>query len=63
VTKHGRPWAVLLDYVQYQMLIERLEDLEDLQDMQDAEVEYRKTGGRDLEVVIRELENSDDVSD
>lgn len=57
MTKHGRPCAVLLDYVQYQMLIERLEDL------QGAEVEYRKTGGRDLEVVIRELENSDDVAD
>jgi len=52
IGKHGVPMAALLSVAEYQEL---LEDLEDLRDMFQAEQEYRRTGGKDFEDVVRKL--------
>lgn len=52
IGKHGIPMAALLPIAEYEEL---LQDLEDLRDMHEAEVEYRHTGGRDFEEVVKNL--------
>lgn len=52
IGKHGVPMAALLPIAEYEEL---LQDLEDLRDMQQAEAEYRRTGGRRLEEVVKAL--------
>ena len=52
IGKHGIPMAALLPIAEYEEL---LQDLEDLRDMQEAGEEYRRTGGKKLEEVIKAL--------
>lgn len=52
IGKHGVPMAALLPIRQYEEL---LQDLEDLRDMLQAEQEYRRTGGKDFEGVVKKL--------
>lgn len=52
IGKHGVPMAALLPIAEYEEL---LQDLEDLRDMQEAEAEYRRTGGKTLEGVVKGL--------
>ena len=52
IGKHGVPMAALLSVTEYRDL---LEDLEDLRDMLQAEQEYRQTGGKDFEDVVKRL--------
>jgi len=49
IGKHGIPMAALLPIAEYEEL---LQDLEDLRDMHEAEIEYRRTRGRDFEEVM-----------
>lgn len=53
IGKHGVPMAALLSIAEYEEL---LEDLEDLRDMHQGEQEYRRTGGKDFEAVVKGLE-------
>ncbi len=50
IGKHGVPMAALLPIREYEEL---LQDLEDLRDMLQAEQEFRRTGGRDFENVVK----------
>jgi prevent-host-death family protein len=50
IGKHGIPMAALLPIAEYEEL---LQDLEDLRDMHEAEIEYRRTGGRGFEEVVK----------
>ena len=50
--KHGVLMAALLPIRGYEEL---LQDLENLRDMLQAEQEYCRTGGRDLEDVVKKL--------
>ena len=50
IGKHGVPMAALLPIAEYEEL---LQDLEDLRAMQQAEAEYRRTGGKRLEEVVK----------
>lgn len=52
IGKHGVPMAALLPIAEYHEL---LQDLEDLRDMLQAEQEYRRTGGKDFEGVVKKL--------
>ncbi len=52
IGKHGVPMAALLPIREYEEL---LQDLEDLRDMLQAEQEFRRTGGRDFEDVVKKL--------
>ena len=52
IGKHGVPMAALLPIAEYEEL---LQDLEDLRAMQQAEAEYRRTGGKRLEEVVKAL--------
>lgn len=52
IGKHGVPMAALLPIREYEEL---LQDLEDLRDMLQAEQEYRRTGGKDFEGVVKKL--------
>jgi prevent-host-death family protein len=52
IGKHGVPMAALLPIREYEEL---LQDLEDLRDMLQAEQEYRRTGGKDFEDVVKKL--------
>lgn len=52
IGKHGVPMAALLPIREYEEL---LQDLEDLRDMLQAEQEFRHTGGRDFEDVVKKL--------
>ena len=52
IGKHGVPMAALLSVNEYEEL---LQDLEDLRDMLQAEQEYRRTGGKDFEEVVKGL--------
>ncbi|MCI0371151.1 MAG: type II toxin-antitoxin system Phd/YefM family antitoxin [candidate division NC10 bacterium] len=52
IAKHGIPMAALLPIAEYEEL---LQDLEDLRDMQEAEADYRRTGGKKLEEVVKAL--------
>ncbi len=52
IGKRGVPMAALLPIVEYEEL---LQDLEDLRDMEEAEAEYRRTGGKRLEEVVKAL--------
>ena len=52
IGKHGVPMAALLPIAEYEEL---LQDLEDLRDMQEAEAEYRRTGGKEFEEVVKGL--------
>ena len=52
IGKHGVPMAALLSIKEYEEL---LQDLEDLRDMLQAEQEYRRTGGKDFEDVVKKL--------
>ncbi len=52
IGKHGIPMVALLPIAEYEEL---LQDLEDLRDMQQAEAEYRRTGGKRLEEVVKAL--------
>ncbi|HDN80255.1 MAG: hypothetical protein DRI61_14700 [Chloroflexi bacterium] len=48
--------GVLINYEDYQKLLQRLEDLEDLQAMYEAEAEYRAGEGRPFSEIVAELE-------
>jgi prevent-host-death family protein len=52
IGKHGVPMAALLPIREYEEL---LQDLEDLRDMLQAEQEYRRTGGKNFEDVVKRL--------
>lgn len=52
IGKHGVPMAALLPIREYEEL---LQDLEDLRDMLQAEQEYRRTGGKDFQEVVKKL--------
>ena len=52
IGKHGVPMAALLSVTEYEQL---LQDLEDLRDMLQAEQDYRRTGGKDFEEVVKGL--------
>jgi len=52
IGKHGVPMAALLPIREYEEL---LQDLDDLRDMLQAEQEYRRTGGKDFENVVKKL--------
>ncbi|MGH7408962.1 MAG: hypothetical protein ACREKF_13265 [Candidatus Methylomirabilales bacterium] len=52
IGKRGVPMAARLSIVVYEEL---LQDLEDLRDMQEAEAEYRRTGSKRLEEVVKAL--------
>jgi prevent-host-death family protein len=52
IGKHGVPMAALLPIREYEEL---LQDLEDLRDLLQAEQEFRRTGGRDFEDVVKKL--------
>jgi prevent-host-death family protein len=50
IGKHGVPMATLLPIREYEEL---LQDVENLRDMLQAEQEFRRTGGRDFEDVVK----------
>lgn len=49
IGKHGVPMAALLSVAEYERL------LQDLRDMQEAEAEHRRTAGKRLEKIVKEL--------
>jgi len=59
ITQHGRPAAVLVDYEQYEVMLEQLEDLADIISIKQAANEPE----RDYEAFLAEMTAAADPSD